>query len=264
MSIRISISTSLFLFSLIACSGPSSDEKSSRQHSQEESSSAPSVKQKKKAPAKGLESDSIARTFLLEYGAENPERSLLLETDFGTIEILLNENTPLHRANMIYLIKEYQYFDGTWFHRVSPGHVIQAGNNDELSLQGSRKKIGSYELSPEAINQNYHVYGSVAMARDYKGNPDKKSDPFEFYITLGQKYSDGQLNAMEEEYGIQLNAEQRRLYKEQGGSPHLDQEHTVIGRVVSGTSTVEKIAKVKTDKGEWPLKNIPIKIKIKK
>jgi len=264
MSIRISISTSLLLFSLLSCSGPPNSKVSIEQKSSAENPSAPSAPQRKKAPKQGLENDSVAEAFLREYGAENPERRIIVSSEYGDIEILLNTNTPLHRANMIYLIKEYNYFNGTWFHRVSPGHVIQAGNNDELSLQSLRKKIGSYELKPEAINENYHVYGSVAMARDYKGNPNKKSDPFEFYITLGQKYSDGQLNAMEEEYGIRLNAEQRRLYKELGGSPHLDQEHTVIGKVVSGMSSVEKIAKVKTDKGEWPLNNIPIKIKIKK
>lgn len=268
MSIRISTSISFgILFGTLAftaCQGPNANAE------QQIESKEPTAETQNTSPQTEvdewpkLESQEQALSFLQEYGQSHPERRFSIMTDFGEIVIELYENTPLHRANMIYLIKEHQYFNGTWFHRVSPGHVIQAGNNDELSLQQKRKEIGSYQIPAEALTENYHQYGSVAMARSYKNNPQKKSDPFEFYITLGQTYPKAQLKALEKEYEIELNAEQMELYQSQGGSPHLDHEHTVIGRVVSGMKVVEEIAKVKTDRGEWPLTNIPITIRLNK
>lgn len=259
MSIKTSISISILFLVAVACTGPSAQAVENPKPAQENAKT-----QKTPLKTTGFDNDQEAQAFLTEYGKANPERDLLIETAFGSIHIRLYENTPLHRANMIFLVKEHHYFDGTWFHRVSPGHVVQGGNNDELDLQKLRKKIGSYKIKPEAIESNYHGYGTVAMARSYKKNPDKKSDPFEFYITLGQRYSNGQLDAFEKEYDIALNAEQRQLYQEKGGSPHLDAEHSVIGYVVSGMEVIEAISKVDTDKGEWPLNNIPLKISLKK
>lgn len=261
MSIKTSTLISLSLFLACACTSPSGPEKIVGNPATPETEVQPKTETLKTT---GFDSDLEAEQFLRNYGKEHPERDIVIETQLGSIHIQLFENTPLHRANMIFLIKEHQYFDDTWFHRVSPGHVVQGGNNDELSLQRLRKKIGNYKIKPESIHSNYHTYGSVAMARSYKKNPDKKSDPFEFYINLGQRYSKGQLDAIQKEYDIRLNSDQRSLYQEQGGSPHLDQEHTVIGQVLSGMEVIEAISKVETDRGEWPLTNIPLKISIKK
>src|SRR5690554_7081869 len=56
-------------------------------------------------------------SFLTQYGKENLETKVLLSTRFGNIEIELYEDTPLHRANFIYLVKQ-KYFDETFFHRI--------------------------------------------------------------------------------------------------------------------------------------------------
>ncbi len=218
-------------------------------------------KQKNTFPTLDTEAEAIE--FLKDYQPQVETDHFVINTDFGQIEVELYKNTPIHRKNILYLI-DRSYFDGTWFHRVSAEHVIQAGNNDEYDLVRLRKEIGAYKLSPEALGENYHSYGAVAMARSYKNNPNKLSDPFEFYISLGPKYSLAQLRALETEYDMTLNPTQLKLYQEQGGSPHLDGEHTVIGRVVKGMSVVEAISKVKTDEGEWPIKNIPISLKLKK
>src|SRR5690606_12651150 len=65
--------------------------------------------------------------FLTEYGKENPEDRIRISTRFGDIDVELFHDTPLHRANMIFLIK-HNYFDNTFFHRVARGFVIQGGN----------------------------------------------------------------------------------------------------------------------------------------
>jgi peptidyl-prolyl cis-trans isomerase B (cyclophilin B) len=261
MFTRIFISIS-FLLVLTACQNPPTAQKSNTNQKQSEEKLQSNEKSKPEMQA--WQSDEEAVAFLKKYGKANQENTIRIETKFGEILIRLYTNTPVHRANMVYLIKEHQYFNGTWFHRVSKGHVIQAGNNDEYTLQQLRDKIGKYELPTEASGENYHKYGSVAMARSYHDNPEKQSDPFEFYINLGQVYSSAQLDAMEEEYDIKLNPKQRSIYSSIGGSPHLDHEHTVIGEVIEGMEVVEAISKVQTDKGEWPLENIPIEVFIEK
>ena len=52
--------------------------------------------------------------------------------------------------------------------------------------------------------------------------------------------------------------EQRKVYKTIGGAPHLDQNYTVFGEVVKGMEIVDRIAGVKTDKDDKPLKDISI------
>ena len=171
-------------------------------------------------------------SFLMDYGKKNPEKHCVIETKFGEIEIELFENTPLHRANFIYLVKN-EYFNTTFFHRVVKGFIIQGGNSDETKTQKNRKAIGDYLIPPE-FTGNKHHYGALAAARAWIGNPDKLSNPFEFYI-------------------IQNKA----------GSYHLDGEHTVFGRVTKGMNVVEEIAKQPIDAGEYPLMNVKIKIRLK-
>jgi len=205
-------------------------------------------------------SQENAAEFLRQYGRKHPENHLDIQTDLGTITIELYDDTPLHRANMLYLT-ERAYFDGTWFYRVSRDHVIQAGNTDEASTQKKRQAIGDYTI-PAEMGPHYHHRGAVAMVRSYSNNPQKRSDPYEFYIILGKTYNPAQLDAMAEQQDIVINAEQRDWYQKVGGAPHLDGEHTVFGRVVEGMAVVEAINRVKTDEGEWPLTNIPIQVRI--
>lgn len=268
MSTKIFISTnknfSLIALSLLmACQSPQHDPSVHSPTSPETGASADTIgKGDKNVSDLPLDEES-AVPFLRDYALRNTEQNVVVHTDFGDIHIELYENTPLHRANFLYLT-ERNYFDGTWFYRVSPGHVIQAGNNDEPALVEEKESIGSYTLPAEQLEQNLHKTGAVAAARSYKNNADKRSDPYEFYIVLGQKYSAAQLSAMEEEYDLSLSGRQKKVYSIFGGSPHLDGEHTVFGRVTKGMKVVRQINQVETDEGEWPLQNVPITVEQKK
>lgn len=168
--------------------------------------------------------------FLTEYGKENPETRVRLTTQHGAIEIKLYEDTPLHRANFMYLVKQ-QYFENTFFHRIAPGFIIQGGNSDLPSTPEKRAKIGrKYRLPAEISNGRTHQYGSVCGAKEYRKNPDKKSAPFEFYIFIGEPR--------------QAN--------------HLNGDYTIFGRVTKGMDVVETIANLPADEGEWPLQNVYI------
>ncbi len=214
-----------------------------------------------KTPRKLL-NDETAPSFLKNYGQSLKDRVVVISTSFGEITIRLYNNTPLHRANFRYLV-DRNYFDETWFYRVSKGHVIQAGNTDGRETVKKRNVIGEYHVPAEIVQGNYHKYGAVAAARSYKQNPEKKSDPYEFYIVLGKSYTRGELKLLAEKHDFELSNEALDFYENRRGAPHLDGEHTVFGEVVNGMDVVEKISEVEVDAGEWPLRNIPITISLK-
>src|SRR5690606_22610698 len=59
-----------------------------------------------------LLTDENAIPFFEKFGQENKENKVRITTDFGTIDVLLFEETKYHRANFIFLAKQ-GYFDGT-------------------------------------------------------------------------------------------------------------------------------------------------------
>ncbi|MCR9182842.1 MAG: peptidylprolyl isomerase [Flavobacteriaceae bacterium] len=170
--------------------------------------------------------------FLLAYGQENPERFVRLETTEGSIQLELYENTPLHRAHFIYLIKN-GYLNTTVFHRVVTNFIIQGGNSDRMETARMRGKMGKYTLPAEIIHR--HHRGALAAAKEYRENPDDRSAAFEFYIVQSPS-----------------------------GAYHLDKNYTVFGKVTSGMDVVDKIAKLETDEGDWPLYNVFIKAVLEK
>ncbi|EDM44054.1 peptidyl-prolyl cis-trans isomerase, cyclophilin-type [unidentified eubacterium SCB49] len=170
--------------------------------------------------------------FLTEYGNNNKETKVKIKTRLGDINIQLFNDTPLHRANFIYLVKQ-KYFNETFFHRVVPKFIIQGGNSDLPATNKKRFALGDDYLLPAEI-KHPHVYGTISGAKEYRENPDKKSHPYEFFIFLGQPVS----------------------------KRHLDGSYTVFGKVTSGMDIVEKIANIDADEGEWPIQNIYISAEI--
>jgi len=169
-------------------------------------------------------------SFLTEYGESNPETKVRITTQHGEIDIELFKETPLHRANFIYLVKQ-KYFNGTFFHRIVPNFIIQGGNSDNVATPKKRAKIGNDYLIPAEINPNRdHSYGTISGAKEYRENPDKQTAPFEFFIFLGPKTS----------------------------TSHLNGNYTIFGKVTKGMDIVEKIANLPSDDGEWPQQNVYI------
>ena len=147
-----------------------------------------------------------------------------------------------------------------WSQRINI--VDQVGNSDEWECQEMRAKIGGYTLPAEFNAKNIHKYGAVAMARRYDKNPSKRSSPFEFYIVLGRTYNKVEIRAHEREFGTSYTEKQKEIYGTIGGTPYLDQQHTVIGEVINGMDVAKELNKVKVDNREWPLTEIPITMKV--
>ncbi len=124
--------------------------------------------------------------FFTNYGTKNPETMVKISTRLGDIYLELYEDTPLHRANFIYLVKR-GYFSDTFFHRVVPKFIIQGGNSDLPSTNKKRAAIGATYLLPAEINGRNVTYGSITGAKEYRENPDNKTAPFEFLYSWVHK-----------------------------------------------------------------------------
>jgi len=181
------------------------------------------------------ELDTISKdnavSFLEAYGKLNPETIVHIETRLGNLKIKLYPETPLHRASFVFLTKT-GYFNTTAFHRIVPNFIVQGGNSDFPITRKLRMKY-NYRIPAEMKPNRTHKYGALAAARQWENNPNKISSPFEFYMIQDKR-----------------------------GSHHLDGEHTIFGEIMEGFDTMEKIAKLETDKKEWPLKEVFIKASV--
>ena len=200
-------------------------------------------------------------TVLTAFGKENIETKVLIKTRFGDMKIVLYDKTPLHRANFLMLVKK-NYYTGTVFYRVVKDFIIQGGNTDQEETVLKRSLIGEYQIPNEINQKRFHKKGALASARGYDNNPNKISDPFNFYIVHGEKLSDQYLDTIESRNNYKFTPYQRNIYKTLGGTPHLDGEHTVFGEVIEGLKVIDKIANVKTDNIEWPINEIVMDVQV--
>lgn len=190
---------------------------------------------------------------LIEFGKQNPETEVVIETDFGDISLRLYEDVPMHRANFIKLIKD-GYYDNSEFYRVVEKFVVQGGV--------PMKKL-DYTIPAEFNPKHFHKKGALAMARLDENNPGKESSSTEFYIVHGSKYAGWEFDEDLKNYHLILSPEQRKLYTTIGGELSLDQRYTVFGEVTDGLDVIDKIAAVKVYSTEKPYKKISFKIRIK-
>lgn len=190
---------------------------------------------------------------LLRYGKENPETEVLIETDFGNIKLKLYEDTPLHRANFVKLIKDGHYEQGE-FYRIFYQFMIQGGDADNQL---------NYMIPSEFRANHIHKKGALSMARQDEDNPELKSSSTEFFIVHGATYADYQVETEVENLKLKLTDEQKQIYMTEGGYMSLDQQYTVFGEVTEGLDVVDKIASVKVFNQDKPMKKIPFKISVR-
>ncbi|MEJ7643497.1 MAG: peptidylprolyl isomerase [Chryseolinea sp.] len=195
------------------------------------------------------------REVLTTYGKDNPEDKVLIETAFGNISLRLYQETPLHRANFVKLIKEGYYEDAN-FYRIVYEFMIQGGDlNQKLN----------YRLPSEFNTSKYiHKKGALSMARVDENNPNKESSAAEFFIIHGGRYTAEDVDLEERNLGLTLSREQKEMYAANGGYMTLDGQYTVFGEVIAGLDVVDKIATQKVFNEDKPLQKIPFKISVSK
>lgn len=198
-----------------------------------------------------------------------PRHEVLLETDSGDIRIELFNETPKHRDNFLRLVRSGAY-DGVLFHRVIKDFMIQTGDVGSKNAKPG-EAVGdtpeTYTVPAEiCFPKLFHHRGALGAAREGDDvNPKRESSATQFYIVWGYKFTDGQLDKVQQRLNertdstVQLTPEVREAYKTVGGTPHLDGQYTVFGQVIQGLDIVDLIQRQPGDKNDRPLNDTRIR-----
>jgi cyclophilin family peptidyl-prolyl cis-trans isomerase len=157
----------------------------------------------------------ILLALILSHSAFAANPVVVMETSMGAIEIELNEQkAPISVKNFLSYVDD-KFYDGTIFHRVIDGFMIQGGGmTPDMNEKKTRPSIKN-----EAGNGLLNAVGTIAMART--GIVDSATS--QFYINVGDN----------------------KALDHRGKNPQ-DFGYAVFGKVVSGMHVVERIKKVKT------------------
>ena len=156
---------------------------------------------------------SFARVSLVSAQETSVNPMVLVKTSMGSFKIeLYPKEAPVTVANFLNYVDK-KFYDGTTFHRVIPGFVIQGGGFDKRMMQ----KPTASPIKNEAKNGLKNLRGTLSMAR----TNDVNSATSQFFVNL--KNNANLDHASEAQYG-----------------------YAVFAKVVQGFEVIEKIAAVKT------------------
>ena len=145
---------------------------------------------------------------------------------WGDIQLTFyHDVAPNHVKNMVKLAKD-KFYDGTIFHRVIPGFMIQGGDPNTKGSDRSTHGTGGpgYRVAAE-FNKKPHNRGVLSMARAQ----DPNSAGSQFFICVADAH-------------------------------FLDGQYTAFGEVVSGMETVDRIVNVKRDGGDNPIDRVEMTV----
>ncbi|OYU66560.1 MAG: peptidylprolyl isomerase [Cytophagaceae bacterium BCCC1] len=201
----------------------------------------------------------------LQANAQRKDYLLTLTTSKGVAHMVLYDETPLHKANFLKLVKEH-YYDSLLFHRVIEKFMIQGGDPNSKNAKAGAK-LGSGGGNLEKIPFEFtplRVHKKGALAAASNGNPEKMSNPVQFYIVQGRKLSDEEVSKVEKTNDIKYTNQQRADYISVGGYPSLDNKYTVFGEVVDNFKLIDEIAAVQKDEFNRPVEDVKMVITVKK
>lgn len=156
------------------------------------------------------------------------EKRAIITTKFGDIELkFLSDVAPGHVQNFIDLAQK-GFYDGTTFHRVIPGFMIQGGDPNSKDADKSKHGMGGpgYTIKAE-FNATPHKRGVLSMAR--AGHPDSAGS--QFFICVAD-------------------------------APFLDRQYTAFGEVIKGMDVADKIVNESRDANDNPKERVEMKVKI--
>jgi len=160
--------------------------------------------------------------------AEGPR--VVIETTMGEMEIeFLHGKAPGHVKNFLDLARK-GFYDGTTFHRVIPGFMIQGGCPNTKDPKGSRSTHGTggpgHTIKAE-FNDTPHRRGVVSMAR--ASHPDSAGS--QFFVCVAD-------------------------------SGFLDRQYSAFGRVVRGMEVADRVVASPRDGRDNPVQRVEMKVRV--
>jgi peptidyl-prolyl cis-trans isomerase A (cyclophilin A)/peptidyl-prolyl cis-trans isomerase B (cyclophilin B) len=181
-------------------------------------------------PARGhrLKILAFAAALLASFAAAAANPQVEIKTSLGTVVIeLYRDKAPLTVENFLQYVKD-RHYEGTLFHRVIPGFMIQGGGyGPDFGEKPTRKPVRN-----EAGNGLRNEVGTIAMAR----TSDPHTATAQFFINVADNEFLNFRFPTQEGYG-----------------------YTVFGKVVKGMDVVNRIVKVQTRPGPGGHQNVPVK-----
>lgn len=146
-------------------------------------------------------------------------KTVNIDTNFGKISFKLLPDIAPETVRNFEKLAESGFYDGTLFHRVIPGFMIQGGDPNTKQQDKSTWGTGGpgYTIKAE-FNPKSHLRGVVSMARAM--DPDSAGSQF-FIVTSDSTFLDGQ--------------------------------YTAFGEVIEGMEVADKIVNLPRDKNDCPL-----------
>lgn len=153
----------------------------------------------------------------------------IIKTKFGEMEVkFFSDVAPKHVENFIKLAKD-GFYNGTIFHRVIPGFMIQGGDPNTKD-SGKKETYGQggpgYNVKAE-FNETPHKRGIVSMARAQ--DPDSAGSQF-FIVVEDSRF--------------------------------LDRKYTVFGEVVKGIGVADKIVNLPRDARDNPTERVEMTVTV--
>ena len=175
---------------------------------------------------------------------EKENKVAVISTNFGDMVVeFYPDIAPMHVESFMALVNE-EYFNGTTFHRVIPGFMIQGGDpnsrNENRASHGTGGRAGKFFglgneedpstwLIPQEFSNTPHVKGILSMAR----TNDPNSASSQFFVC-------------------------------HDNANFLDNNYTVFGKVIDGLDIIDQIANVAKDQNDNPLEKVEMSIRIAK
>lgn len=178
------------------------------------------------------------------------ERLVEMETSMGTITIKLFEKQAPKAVENFITHSEDGYYEGVTFHRVMNDFMIQGGDPQGTG-RGGESIYGDF-FEDEFSSELYNIRGALSMAN----YGSKNTNGSQFFIVQRSSVDETQVADMEK---LKYPQEIIDAYKTEGGTPWLDQAHTVFGQVIEGMDVVDQIASVEVDPDGKPFEDVIIK-----
>lgn len=171
-----------------------------------------------------------------------------IKTNKGDITLqLFDKLAPKTVKNFVELAQD-GYYDGVIFHRVIPNFMIQGGDPTGTGRGG--KSIYGEQFEDEFSDQLFNLRGALSMA-----NAGPNTNGSQFFIVMMDEVPAQMVGQLE---AAGFPAEIIDAYKERGGTPWLDNKHTVFGHLVAGEDVAQAIQNVKRDAADKPLEDVTI------